>query len=100
MAEDEERDGESMVERMKKGMDAYDGGKCFIATEIYGADSREVAVLKRVRDRVLFPSMLGRRFVDLYYRISPAIIPRMRRSTFVRIPLRALVASCVFLADR
>jgi tetratricopeptide (TPR) repeat protein len=81
------------------GIRAADGGKCFIATEIYGDDSKEVAILRHVRDRDLLPNSLGRPLVALYYRVSPSIIPLMRRSTVVRIPIRALVAISVFLAD-
>lgn len=89
-----------LTERMASGVRAYDGGKCFIATEIYGDDAKEVEILRHVRDRDLLPNPLGRSLVALYYRVSPSIIALMRRSTVVRIPIRALVAISVFLADR
>ena len=59
---------------------------------------KEVAILRHVQIDLL-PNPLGRPLVALYYRVSPSIIPLMRRSTVVRIPIRALVAISVFLAD-
>jgi hypothetical protein len=89
-----------LAERALEGMKAADGGSCFIATEIYGIDSREVAALRRVRDRILLPNPLGRRFVALYYRAAPSVIPLMRRTAFVRLPIRKLVSFCVFVANK
>jgi hypothetical protein len=88
-----------LAENAASGMRAADGGKCFIASEIYGHDSKEVEILRRVRDRDLLPNPLGRSLVALYYRVSPSIIPLMRRSSVVRIPICALVAISVLLAD-
>jgi len=89
-----------LARRMQEGMDAYQGGttqssKCFIATELYGCDSAQVAILRRFRDQSLLKSHLGARFVSAYYRTAPAIIPIMRRSMLVRFLLRALVAFSV-----
>jgi hypothetical protein len=89
-------DKSSFAARAKAGMDAYDGGPCFIATEIYGREADEVQLLRQLRDRRLLPNKFGRRLVSVYYRVSPSIIPLMRRSSLVRVPLRALVAVCVF----
>src|SRR6266700_5473598 len=87
--------------RMKEGMDAYQGigtpqsSKCFIATELYGCNSAEVAILRRFRDQSLLKSQLGARLVIAYYRIAPAIIPVMRRSVLLRFLLRSFVALAV-----
>jgi hypothetical protein len=89
-------DKSGLAARAKAGMDAYDGGSCFIATEIYGREADEVQLLRQLRDRRLLPNKFGRRLVSVYYRVSPSIIPLMRRSSLVRVPLRALVAVCVF----
>jgi len=76
---------------MQAGIRAYEGGQCFIATELYGGDSDQVAILRRFRDRVPLSNYLGRRFVTAYYRLGPRIIKVMRRSTMVRFLLQAVV---------
>jgi hypothetical protein len=90
-----------LAQRMQEGMHAYQGGgtpqssKCFIATELYGCDSAQVAILRRFRDQSLLKSQLGARLVIAYYRIAPTIIPVMRKSALVRFSLRAFVALAV-----
>jgi len=42
-------------------------GDCFIATELYGVESVQVAVLHRLRDQGLLRSRLGAKLVDGYY---------------------------------
>jgi hypothetical protein len=85
---------------MQKGMQAYQGGKCFIATELYGSDACEVALLRRFRDQVLLRTHLGTAFVTAYYRVAPKIVPLVRRSNMVRFVLRTLVTCSVFLVRR
>ena len=86
--------------RAQAGMTAYEGGKCFIATELYGSDSIEVAILRRLRDQVLLKHRLGARFVTTYYRIAPRIIPVMRQSIVVRLLFHTPVALLVFVIKR
>src|SRR5262249_36056198 len=81
------------AERIKQGMDAYEGGKCFIATELYGADSIQVAILRRFRDQALLPTKRGQIFVALYYRLGPLIVRLMHICPSVRSLSRLLVAS-------
>jgi hypothetical protein len=85
---------------IQEGMNAHQGGKCFIATELYGRDSTQVAILRRFRDQSLLKSWFGARLVAAYYRIAPVVIPVMRRSTLVRLLLRAFVALSVNVAQR
>jgi len=40
---------------------------CFVAGVVYGADSREVEILRDYRDKVLSRNVLGRKVIDLYY---------------------------------
>jgi hypothetical protein len=87
--------GSRFAWRMKEGMEAGEGGKCFIATELYGADSMQVAILRRFRDRVLLPSTLGRAFVAWYYRSGPTIVKLMRTARPVRFVARLYVGALV-----
>lgn len=51
------------------------GGGCYIATAVYGSyDCPEVWTLRRYRDNVLFKSWYGRRFIKLYYSVSPILV--------------------------
>ena len=54
------------------------GGGCFIATACYGINSNEVMVLRAWRDNTLLGTRFGRQFIDIYYRISPAIAEFIR----------------------
>jgi|SRR3989344_1665629 len=41
---------------------------CFVASVVYGNETaREVNILREYRDNVLMPSLIGRKFVELYY---------------------------------
>ena len=67
-------------------------GGCFIATAVCGSDmAEEVIYLSRFRDEVLVYHFAGRRFIQLYYAVSPMIASRISKSTvmcsFVRLIL-------------
>ena len=50
---------------------------CYVATAVYGSyDCPEVWTLRRFRDAWLKERLLGRGFIWLYYRVSPAIVRR------------------------
>jgi hypothetical protein len=57
---------------------------CYIATAVYGDyDAPQVLKLRRFRDNTLLKSRLGRVFVDVYYRLSPALARRLKPSSAV-----------------
>jgi len=48
---------------------------CYIATCVYGSyDCQELWTLRRYRDTILDDSWLGRRFIRMYYSVSPKIV--------------------------
>jgi hypothetical protein len=50
------------------------GGGCFIATAAFGSSmEKHVTILKDFRDNYLLPSTMGRIFVNIYYKYSPAV---------------------------
>lgn len=46
--------------------------RCYIATQVYGADAIETQTLRQWRDSALLTHWPGRLLVSLYYRLSPA----------------------------
>jgi len=65
---------------------------CFIATAVYGSyDADEVMVLRRWRDRGLYSSEIGKRFISFYYRVSPSIASWIRDRLLIRILVRKLL---------
>ena len=51
-----------------------DGGGCFIATAAYGSPTaRFIHLLRTFRDQYLLANPIGQKWIDLYYRYSPAV---------------------------
>ena len=69
--------------------------KCVIATEIFGPESYEVMRLRQWRNQDLYGHAVGRGAVAAYYRISPALIPILRRHGFLRMCLRFAISQWV-----
>ena len=63
-----------------------DGGKCFIASTVYGESSPQVLLLREFRDERLVTHSLGRLCVRLYYVFSPSVAIILSRSW----PLRSM----------
>ena len=64
---------------------SFKSGWCFIATAVYQQnDAEPVLVLRRFRDDVLIKSVVGRGFINLYYKLSPQIAEILVRHNHLR----------------
>lgn len=97
--EDESPPGAMMTRAYRRGM-YYGGGKpmtdkefreyerkksCFIATAAYGTPmAEEIVTLKRWRDTSLMKKKGGKRFVSIYYGISPYFAVLISKSKLLR----------------
>jgi len=69
-----------------------DFGWCFIATAVYGDyHAPEVIALRRFRDETLQPSLVGRMFIAVYYRVSPPIAKFLSSKPFLAAAVRKIL---------
>jgi uncharacterized repeat protein (TIGR01451 family) len=69
---------------------------CFIATAAYGSSLEpHVVALRQFRDQYLKRTAIGRAFIRLYYRYSPAIAATIARHESLRVLARMLLAPLV-----
>ena len=74
---------------------SFETGRCLIATAVYQQnDAEPVLVLRRFRDDVLIKSVVGRGFIDLYYKLSPKIAEILVRHNHLRKCVR-IVLDCL-----
>jgi hypothetical protein len=74
------------------------GGGCFIASVAFGnADTKEVCILRRFRDDFLTSNWLGRMFVEIYYRYSPALAAQIKKSPLLCSVTRVALEPIVFI---
>lgn len=67
---------------------------CFIATAAYGMPlSEEITILRQFRDEFLLSSPVGRRFVAVYYRISPPVAEFIYRHRLFRAVIRGCLVN-------
>lgn len=57
---------------------------CFIASAVYGLDAPETNLLRAWRDQRLLKSNIGRFFVFTYYKISPSLVPWIKKSPWLK----------------
>lgn len=66
-------------EKAKLASTKSNNGACYIATAVYGFyDAPEVLVLRRFRDEVLKVTYWGRKFISIYYFISPVFAKKLK----------------------
>lgn len=68
----------------KPSITSSTSSNCFIATAVYGLDAPETNALRSWRDTSLLPTCWGRAFVAVYYKISPYLIPIIKRFSWLR----------------
>ena len=68
-----------------------DFSACFIASAVYGPEAEELLALRRFRDNVLCPSLLGRCFIRTYYAVSPSVASALKKSPAARARVLALL---------
>jgi hypothetical protein len=75
------------------------GGSCFIATAAYGTPmAQEVRYLRAFRDQYLLTTVMGQKFVQLYYKYSPPLADYLRRHDDLRTMARGVLAPVVALS--
>lgn len=73
--------------------------RCFIATAAFGSpDSPYVKILRDFRDEYLIPYGVGRRFVEMYYRISPSIADFLEHNPPAPLIVRVLLFPAICVA--
>lgn len=75
----------AMEEHMANRSNSSSG--CYIATAVYGSyDCPQVWTLRRFRDFWLSRFVLGRAFIELYYRISPKLVEKFGSKEWFKKP--------------
>ncbi len=73
---------------------------CYLATYVYGAESEEVALLRRFRDEILIPNPALSKFVRVYYWLSPKMIRLFGKATYWKFIVKAVVTPVLWLARK
>ena len=74
---------------------------CFIATAAYGSPwAREVVLLQNYRDAYLVPRPLGRKFIRIYYRLSPFPAKFISQNPNLRLIARCLLTPLFLLIKK
>lgn len=80
-------------------VDGSSGG-CFIATAAFGSPlEKHVGILRAFRDSYLLNSAPGRKFVELYYNLSPPLADFISRHESARALARLLLAPAVIFSS-
>lgn len=80
-------------EFMLKLREATGASGCFIATVCFGSyDNHSVLILRQFRDQVLMKRPSGRKFIHLYYALSPSIAVFIQNKAWLKNLSRSLIA--------
>lgn len=66
-------------------------GRCFVASAAFGESAPETNVLRSYRDRVLMPSKVGRKVVEMYYQVSPPLAEFVARNPTAQVATRRVL---------
>ena len=69
------------------------------AEKIYGEDSKEVELLRHIRDNVLSKTPEGREIIKLYYQWSPAIVKVMEEDEEFRAQVKEMIDGVLLLIE-
>jgi hypothetical protein len=73
-------------------------GGCYIATMAYGDyNHSQVVKLRQFRDSVLMPSIIGQRFVSLYYKFSPKLVEKLKPFKLIHKLVRIILNAFMIL---
>lgn len=71
-------------------------GRCFIATSAFEIPlAHEILVLKKFRDDKLKSSKMGRKFITIYYKVSPAIACHLDRHKYLKPAVRTVLRAVI-----
>ena len=71
------------IKSICKNLDISTSEGCYIATMVYGSyEAPEVKILRKVRDEIIVPTIVGRLFLKLYYNYSPWIVDKTKNGSF------------------
>ncbi len=74
---------------------------CFIATAVYGdSEAYQVKMLRYFRDNYLEKNILGKLFIDAYYKASPSIAEFIRKHHFLAGLIRKTLAVVVKIIEK
>ncbi len=73
-------------------------GGCFIASCLFGENSKEVKLLSNFRDKYLLKTEPSRKFVKFYYRVGPGIAEFIGKNNFLKIICKFIFYPVVIFA--
>lgn len=74
---------------------------CFIATAVYGdSEAYQVKILRYFRDSQLEKRILGRLFVDVYYKLSPSIATFTKSHQFLKGLIRRILDVIIKITEK
>ena len=76
----------------KQESDAAGGGFCFVATAVYGGENHfNLIVLRSFRDNFLNEYLLGRNFINFYYKHGPKLAKRISNYSWLKSLFKPIV---------